>query len=347
MLNARLSAALATHAGATSPAELRFVQCSSVGATATLVLQAWQPGANQPGLVVKTPRNPHLRHSLENEWLALQALQNELSVARLAPKPVARFELDGAQCYAYEGVPGRSLVAHFRDRILESRSQCIRRCGVVALEAATALHSADTRPMSGESLAHDLLSDLDWLEAFVPALPSSLAARARASADWLARHATPLPCGRIHGDFSPSNLMVPVLARPTEARLIDWEHTEGARPQHLDLLRFVSAATLMGARGAARMSVMHQAVLRDQPLVTHLLSPWLRRMGVEDHVAWTEPPALDALWWHYWTHAARRAQERLAVPLTPASSTLLRGLMALATADGHRRYNCAAPPSTK
>ena len=108
-------------------------------------------------------------------------------------------------------------------------------------------------------------------------------------------------------------------------RIIDWEHMEVDRPQHLDIFRFIGASLLVGKRGPERGAAL-QSMRRDAaPLVQDLLHPWLGAMRA-DAAAWTQPERLEALWWHYWIHAARRSLERLA-SADARDSLLMRGVI--------------------
>jgi aminoglycoside phosphotransferase (APT) family kinase protein len=132
----------------------------------------------------------------------------------------------------------------------------------------------------------------------------------------------------VHGDFSPHNLMVESNARHGATRIIDWEHMEPDRPQHLDIFRFMGASLMLGKRGAER-SVALRSMRRDAAsFVQELLCPWLDAMGA-DAATWTRPERLDALWWQYWIHAIRREIERRASD-DARDSVLLRSLAAAA-----------------
>jgi aminoglycoside phosphotransferase (APT) family kinase protein len=139
-----------------------------------------------------------------------------------------------------------------------------------------------------------------------------------------------LPYGRVHGDFSPHNLMIESNARRGATRIIDWEHMEAGRPQHLDMFRFIGASLLLGKRGAER-EIAFQSMRRDAaPFVQDLLRLWLGGMGA-DAETWTRPERLEALWWHYWIHATRRELERRASG-DARESLLLRSVVELANA---------------
>ena len=138
-----------------------------------------------------------------------------------------------------------------------------------------------------------------------------------------------LPYGRVHGDFSPYNLMLQSTRPGAAARAIDWEHSEAERPQHLDIFRFISTCELMARRGVARRKAFQQMQAIDNPLLQTLFEPWLARMGVAVTTAWLEPQALQALWCHYCMHGARREQERRAEPADFRESTFLRSLARL------------------
>jgi len=133
----------------------------------------------------------------------------------------------------------------------------------------------------------------------------------------------------VHGDFSPYNVLTVGMRLGVELRLIDWEHTEAERPQHLDVFRFVSACVLLGLRGQIRQQAFEQMPTRANRLIDALLRPWLDGMTAGGAACWLEPGRLEALWWHYWTHAARREQERRARPDDYHDATYLPGLVAM------------------
>jgi aminoglycoside phosphotransferase (APT) family kinase protein len=205
----------------------------------------------------------------------------------------------------------------------------VRRFAAQALHAATIVHSTHSRLASPHEVAQDMLSDLAWLESWVPALPPGLRSRTRAHADLLRTAALPLPCGRVHGDFSLSNLMIRSEHADVAVQPIDWEHSEAERPQHLDIFRFISTCDLMASRGRARGAIFRRMTAPENPLLDSLFLPWLARLGVAGGEDWRTPELLRALWWHYCVHAARREQERLATPGDFQDSTFLRNLAAL------------------
>lgn len=331
MLNSELHRALCAAAGA-EPRDLHVVQCSSSSATGAIILHAWAGREPWPRLVVKTARNPRLPHALAHEWRALQALQREPALVPRIPAPLASFELDGATFYAYSGVPGRTMFAHYRNRPWIGRERMLRRLAGPALAAALLLHRSSNRAVDARDVAADLLRDLYWLRGSVRGFSADVADQARRAADALAAGPSALPAGRLHGDFSPYNLLLERLAPDAPAHVIDWEHTEPDRPQHLDLFRFVSNCLAMGRRGARAVPWPGQAADALRPLRECLLQPWLLAMGVERATEWLEREAFEALWWHYWIHAARREQERLARPTDLREARVLQGLMAHAAA---------------
>lgn len=330
MLNPELHRALCGAAGV-GFRDLHVVQCSSSSATGAIILHAWAGRERWPRLVVKTPRNPQLPHALAHEWRALNVLQHEPTLAARIPAPVATFQLDGVTFYAYSGVPGRTMFAHYRNRPWIARSRLLRRLAAPAVEAALLLHRTSTRMVEARDLAADLLRDLYWLRGSVRGFSATIADQGRRAADALAAGPSALPAGRMHGDFSPYNLLLETMATGATACIIDWEHTEADRPQHLDLFRFISNSLAMGRRGETPLPwPVHGPEL--EPLRDGLLRPWLEAARVQRAAEWLEPAAFEALWWHYWIHAARREQERLARPSDLREARVLQGLMAHAAA---------------
>lgn len=324
MLNRPLAQAVAAAAGLAWTRDLHILQCSSSGATGAIILHAWVNGEQCPRVVVKTPRNPALPHAVRHEWEAVNLLRRDQQLVRLMPAPRATFQLQGAEFFAYEGLPGQTMEFGLRNRLFASREWILRRFAEQALEVALVLHQTRSMLAAPELIACDLLADLTWLEASVPSFPVEASIDARTAADTIAAATVALPHGRIHGDFSPQNLML----APTGAtvRPIDWEHTEPERPQHLDVFRFISTCALLGRRGAARRSAFEQMTSPDNPLLDRLFRPWLIRMG-STAAARTNARLLQALWLHYLVHASRREHERLAKPADYRDPELLRGLI--------------------
>jgi hypothetical protein len=329
VLNTALQQAVAAAANVVQPRELHLVQCSSTGATGAIIFHGWMSGESQPRVVVKTPRDARLQHALQREWDAVTALRADPDLAAVIPAALLTFQCDGAQYYAYAGAPGRTMYSRFRNRILASRESMLERFAVQALDASLRVHEAHTRPAAAHEIARDLLMDLAWLEDAIPAFPQSVSECGRALAHRLADAPHHLPRGRVHGDFSPYNVLTTGLRRAVEIRLIDWEHSEAERPQHLDVFRFVSACVLLGLRGRARQQAFAQMPVRGSALLGKLFRPWLDRMTAAGAASWLEPGMLEALWWHYWTHAARREQERRARPDDYRDATYLPGLIAM------------------
>ena len=324
-----LQQAAAAAASVPQPQDLHLVQCSSTGATGAIIFHGWVHGESQPRLVVKTPRDTRLQHALQREWDAVTALRVDPRLAALIPAALATFHCEGAKYYAYAGAPGRTMYSRYRNRIFASRESMLERFARQALDASLRVHATHTHPVSPHEVARDLLMDLVWLEGAIPALPRSISECGRAFADRLADAPHPLPRGRVHGDFSPYNVLTTGMRTGAEIRLIDWEHTEAERPQHLDVFRFVSACVLLGLRGQARQRAFGQMPTRAGGLLRVLLRPWLDRMSPGGASNWLEREMLEALWWHFWMHAARREQERRARPDDYRDATYLPGLLAM------------------
>jgi hypothetical protein len=329
MLNMRLQRAITEFAGPGAPGDIEIVQCSSAGATGAIILYVWAKPEPYPRLVIKTPRAPSTDHAVDREWNIVNQLRRDERLAALIPMAIARFRIDDADFYAYEGVPGRTMVAILRNRAFTPRSRLVRRFASQALDAAAVIHATHSRLASPHEVARDMLSDLAWLESWVPALPPELCSRTRAYADLIRTATLSLPWGRIHGDFSLSNLMIRSRHAGAGAQPIDWEHSEAERPQHLDIFRFISTCDLMASRGKARSAIFRRMTAADNPLLDTVFVPWLARLGVTEGADWRTPELLRALWWHYCVHAARREQERLATPADFHDSKFLRNLATL------------------
>jgi hypothetical protein len=220
--------------------------------------------------------------------------------------------------------------AAFRNRLWLSRARLLKGYAARALQVALLLHRPHSRPAPATDVADDLLDELDGLRRTSPRLPESVCRRATEAADIIAAAPERLPWGRVHGDFSPHNLMIESHATRGVTRIIDWEHMEADRPQHLDIFRFIGSSLLMGRRGAERLHAGRSMRRDAAPLVQALLQPWLVAMGA-DGDAWTRADRMQALWWHYWIHATRRELERHATA-DPRDSKLLQSLADVADA---------------
>lgn len=329
MLNEQLQCAIAEAAGIGHQRDLQVLQCSSAGATGAIILHAWAGRERHPRLVVKTPREPGVHHAVSREWTEINRLREDARLAALIPTPSSRFRVDGAEFYCYAGVPGRTMSACFRNRLIASRSHTLQRFAAQALETAVAVHRTHSRLAAPAEVAGDLMADLAWLQTCIKPFPADLANRTHAHVKVIAASGLSLPFGRVHGDFSPYNLMVRSNGRGSVIRLIDWEHTEAERPQHLDIFRFISTCALMARRGADRKAAFEAMMGADNPLLESLFRPWFERVGAPDLAHRMQPRDLQALWWHYCVHAARREQERRPRPADYSDSTFLRSLIAL------------------
>jgi hypothetical protein len=324
MLNERLMRALQEIMGLDPPSTLHFVQCSSALATGAIILHGFAARESTARVVVKTARNPELPHSLDREWQSLALVRRDATLSELTPAGIATFDVDDMRFFAYSGVPGRTMATTFRNRLWLPRATLLSRFAARALEMALLIHRPASRPAPAAMVADDLMADLAWLQRTVPLLPETVSRKASDAAEMIATCPEPLPNGRVHGDFSPHNLMVESTARRGATRIIDWEHMEPDRPQHLDIFRFMGASLLLGKRGAER-GVALQSMRQDAgPFVRALLRPWLGAMGA-DADTWTRPERLEALWWQYWIHATRRELERRA-SADARDSVLLRSL---------------------
>jgi hypothetical protein len=343
VLNPRLQRTIAAAAGIAHADTLRLVQVSSSGATGAVILHAWVDGERAARVVVKTPRDARLHHALRREWAAVRALRDAPDLAVLIPAALATFTLDGAEYFVYEGAPGRTMYSRWRNRVLWPRAAMLERFGRQALPALLYVHEPAGRPATSEAIATDLQHDLAWLERTVRDLPRRVGSTARIMADRLARCRHSLPIGRIHGDFSPYNIVSDGMQPGDRVALIDWEHCERERPQHLDVFRFIGACALMGLRGRSRESAFATMQARDSVLARSFLRPWLERMSASGAASWMEPALLEALWWHFWVHASRREQERRAVPADTAGATYLPALARMAErAQAHWAYRTGA-----
>jgi hypothetical protein len=340
MLNQPLQQAVARAAGLEAATDLHLVQCSSTGATGAIIFHGWVSGERHPRVVVKTPRDSRLHHALRREWDAVTHLRTDARLTQIIPAALATFTIDRAEYFAYQGAEGRTMYSRFRNRLVASRTAMLGRFAEQALAVIVRVHETSTRHASADEVARDLLLDLAWLEQSIDGFPRSVAEGARARAERLGATRYTLPSGCVHGDFSPYNVLTTSMATDATLNLIDWEHAEADRPQHLDVFRFVSACTLLGLRGQARHLAFQRMAGNASDLLAKLLRPWLARLSVPRASDWLQPSLLEALWWHYWVHAARREQERRARPEDWQDATYLPGLASLAGPHGALAPRC-------
>jgi hypothetical protein len=336
-----ISAALATAVGHDDPCGIHLVQVGSARATGSVTLHAWVEGERRARWVAKAERDVrYSEESLRREWTAVRTLRQESADLRaLIPAARARFTCAGTEYFVYDGAAGRTMYAHFRNRILRPRRWLLQRFAMQALGACVRLHQSSTRPALASEVADDFRRDLAWLEQNMPGLPVPVVEYARAMLERTLRGRARLPVGHIHGDFSPYNLLTARLgvAHGASVRVIDWEHAEPNRPQYLDVFRFVAACALMGLRGRARDAVIPCLPRRDPVLQRRLLHPWFDAMTEPGAAHWLDPARLEALWAHFLVHAARREAERSDSPLASAHSTYVTALAACAGRAGSAR----------
>lgn len=331
MLNNRLLAALQTIPGIDGLRGVDVLQCSSANATGAIIYHLSSRIRRGIDVVVKTPRDPTADHSIAVEWDNVTALHGDERFGALLPTPLRRFEIDDATFYAYRRFVGVTMFSLFRNRLLGSRDRMRARFGRQALEAALRLHASHTRTVTGEALAQDLRLNMSMLRELGAVVPPAVAARATAAAEYLAASGIVLPVGRVHGDFSPYNLITETRSAAGCSGIIDWEHSESDRPQHLDIFRFIAGCELMGRRSFEGGPALLRMANPGNPVARELWRPWLARMEPAALEAATRAEALAALWMHYWICAAYREQRRHVNPADISQSTYLRGLHELTT----------------
>jgi hypothetical protein len=329
MLNRRLLGALAELPGIDASRGIEVLQCSSATATGAIIFHVSTRTARRVDAVVKTPRDPAADHAISAEWDIVTQLHRDANFGSLLPAPLRRFDLDGATFYAYAGIAGNTMFARFRNRLLSSRDRVRASFGRQALDAALRLHASHTRAVSGAALAQDLRDNLQNLRHLVEDVHGSVESGAMLAADLLANSGVELPAGRIHGDFSPYNLITVSGGSAGCSGIIDWEHSEPDRPQYLDIFRFISGSELMGRRifegGPALLRMSDHA----NPVARTLWRPWVQQMAPLHAGVANEPAVYRALWMHFFVAAAYREQRRHANPADVSQSTYFRGLREL------------------
>lgn len=331
MLNERLRAVIGKLPGVEDAGDFEILQCSSQSATGAIIYHV----ASARGAllaVVKTPRDPAADHAIAVEWDNVSTLHTSAGFGSLVPSPLKCFEIDGATFYAYRAMAGGTMFARYRNRIFASRDSLRARFARQALPVALRLHAAHTRAVDGVSLARDLGADLQALRQLVKHVPPRLEERVAMAADLLARSGLELPMGRIHGDFSPYNLMIVSASSAGCIGIIDWEHSEADRPQHLDVFRFISGAELMGRRTIEGASALRSMCHADNPAARELWQPWLEAMAPAAKAASLGTEAYAALWLHFWVSAAYREQRRQSDPADVSRTTYFSGLCELTAA---------------
>jgi hypothetical protein len=334
-----LNLALAAAIGDVDPSRLHLVQLGSARSTGSVTIHAWLTGDRHARWVAKAARDPRHEGSLQREWATVRSLLQRPDLQALIPAARARFTCAGTEYFVYDGAAGRTMYAHYRNRIFRSRGAMLRRFAGQAFAALVRVHESGTSPAQGLALADDLRADLDWLVRRLPAFPVTVAERVRGVAERIELWREPLPFGQIHGDFSPYNILVRRVGAtdPAAVRVIDWEHAEPVRPQSLDVLRFMAAGALMGLRGTARAAALHDLHRRDRVLEQALLGRWFDAMTESGAAHWLAPPRLEALWCHFLVHAARREAERSGSPADWTQSTYVAALAAFTAAAGSVR----------
>jgi hypothetical protein len=330
MLNSRLQAAFMSLPGLDGMKRLEVLQCSSSTATGAIIFHVSAGGRRRIDAIVKTPRDPAADHAIAAEWDIVNQLQAESAIGSLLPAPLSRFVVDGATFYAYGAIAGNTMFAHFRNRVFASRDRVRADFGRQALPAALRLHASRTQAVSGATLGQDLCKNLEELRRLVVELPSNLESHAMSAAQVLSNSGIELPVGRIHGDFSPYNLMSEGRGGSVCTGIIDWEHSEADRPQYLDIFRFISGSELMGRRFVEGGAALRRMSDPANPVAITLWQPWLQRMAPNHASTAMRPAVYSALWSHFFVAAAYREQRRQSNPMDVSHGTYFRGLRELA-----------------
>jgi hypothetical protein len=329
VLNENLRSAIAKLPGIQATQDLEVLQCSSAHATGAIIFHVRTGRRWHVDAVIKTPRDPRSNHAIETEWNNLVVLSQDSRLAALLPPALKRFEVDGAVFYAYGGIPGRTMFSRFRDRVFVSKEGMRARFGTQALDAALRLHATHTRMVSGTALARDLQESFRALASLVKKVPEKVERHVEDARIVLENSGLELPAGRIHGDFSPYNLLTTGRSSSDCTGIIDWEHYEHERPQHVDVFRFIGSCELMGRTKIENAATLRRMSDPENPVARTLLAPWLKRMAPSSCRAASDPGAYAALWTHYWVCAAHREQDRQLDPAEVGRTTYFPGLCEL------------------
>lgn len=330
MLNDQLRTAFMNLPGIDGSRGIEVLQCSSATATGAIIFHVSAGTGRRVDAIVKTPRDPAADHAIAAEWDIISQLCRDENFGALVPAPLRRFELDGATFYAYRGIAGSTMFAQFRNRLISSRDRMRANFARQALDAALHLHTSHSRAVDGKALAEDLRDNLTNLRLLVKEIPSAVESSATKAAQRLADSGLELPAGRIHGDFSPYNLISENHRSKDCSGIIDWEHSEPDRPQHLDVFRFISGCELMGRRSYEGGAALLRMCDPSNPAARVMWAPWLARMSPAHLEIATQPAVYNALWAHFFFSAAYREQRRQANPAEVGQSTYFRGLFELA-----------------
>lgn len=330
MLNEELRTAFASLPGINGSHDIEVLQCSSTTATGAIIFHISARTGRRVDAIVKTARDPAADHAISAEWDIVSQLCRNEKFGALVPAPLRRFELDGATFYAYRAIAGNTMFVQFRNRLITSRDRMRANFSRQALDAALRLHFSHSCAVDGEALAEDLRGNLANLRQLVNDIPSAVASSAMMAAQKLADSGIELPAGRIHGDFSPYNLISESHRSRDCSGIIDWEHSEADRPQHLDVFRFISGCELMGRRSYEGGAALLRMRDPSNPAARMMWTPWLTRMSPAYLDVATQPTVYDALWTHFFFAAAYREQRRQADPAETGQSTYFRGLLELA-----------------
>lgn len=312
MLNNDLLTALSETAGCSGDIPVHVLQCSSAMDTGAIVFHLFEGGAEHPTAVAKTARQPQGRESLAREWENVRIFAEFNEIRRYMPSPLGVVEADGASFYVYRGLPGQTQFARFRNRILGSKHRLLLSFGAQALRVAVPLHATSSRLIDGADVATQIRDEFARLQSLTPDIPAVVTDRLHAAAALVAERDIVLPAGRIHGDFSPYNMLAD--RRTGAIGLIDWEHGETDRVQILDILRFIGGCAMIDLFGSSYPAVFRNMSSVGNPLLDVLLKPWAASLGVQRADRLCDPDVLDALWLFYWIHAAYREQTRSREP---------------------------------
>jgi hypothetical protein len=224
------------------------------------MLFLFAPERDEPEYVVKLTRQSAHNDRLENEWRALQLLDDAgLNGSGLVPRPAFFGHHAGLAVLGQSALEG----APFRRRTT-ARPDCVhaRRAADWLLDLAV----ATAHPAPGNGHAAQSLRDL--LARFVEIydLTGHQHAYLDGQIDAIERHPDALPLVFQHGDPGTWNLLVTEDGRPA---FLDWEAAEPDGMPLWDVFYFVRSFAVSVARVAGVGSTLNgfgRQFLRDQPI---------------------------------------------------------------------------------
>ncbi len=313
-------------------ARLHLLQVGNNLAGGSLVVLAFVDREPHPRAALKLPRTPGLTAALDREWQTLDTLRAAgYDDLEFVPEPLRAAQLDACPAYLYRAFPGRTMRSILRTAYgPRARERTAARFAPHAASLLARLHAKDLEFAPASRMAECARRDAADLSSLVSGIPAHSAQLWASVIDELDGGGLELPFGRVHGDFSPANLVVAGAGARTSFGLLDWEHSEPAAPALLDAFRFANACGLVLRPGDPMGDRMRRVGEPQNLFLRAMIVPYLEGIGAgalaAELVAGRAP--LTALWTAFWLRAALIEQHRRDDPGTIGTGTYLDGLLA-------------------